>query len=187
MPFKDKEKRKAYNLAHREQQRDYDRLRYHARKEEEKARRNNYRHTHLEDQRAYDRAHYQAHREEIKAKSKRYRLAHRDQVNVASRTYRAAMLVEAMRFLGSTCGCPGCGVSELRFLTIDHIHGRNTKKRGHVSLLEAKASGWDKTQFQILCANCNFAKRDRGFCPVHQTAPGQSNGHRPGANAQLSL
>lgn len=33
---------------------------------------------------------------------------------------------------------------------------------------------------------CNGAKRNRTFCPVHQTAP-LSNGHSPGRNAQLGL
>lgn len=87
---------------------------------------------------------------------------------------------DALRILGNKCACPGCEVSEPAFLTVDHINGRTKGSRGKNAAAEAKASGWDKTKFQILCRNCNFAKRDLGFCPVHQIDPGERNGHVPG-------
>ena len=111
-----------------------------------------------------------------------YNLTHRDQRNTCDRAYRSRrraytrrLRAESLQVLGNICACPGCGVSEPSFLTIDHINGRR-KRSKKTSLKEAKTSGWDKTQFQILCANCNFAKSDRGFCPVHQKDPGKRNG-----------
>ena len=191
MPYKDKEQRninqgiyrqahpekqKAGNLkydqAHREKRKANAKADYQAHREERKAKNRLYHQANLEQQRANSRANHQAHREE--------RITY-------SRTYQQDMKIEALRMLGSKCSCPGCEVSEPAFLTIDHIHGRPKGARKH-ALSEAKASGWDKTKFQVLCANCNFAKRDRGFCPVHQKTPGQTNGHSPDlANPQLLL
>jgi 5-methylcytosine-specific restriction endonuclease McrA len=131
-----------------------------------------------EKQRAWDRLHGPA-----------YRHSNREHRNAHNRAYAlaryATLRADALRILGNKCACPGCEVSELLFLTIDHIHGR---EKGSMSsaLLEAWRSGWDKTKFQILCANCNQAKRDRGFCPVHQIAPA-SNGHTPGVDLQQIL
>ena len=105
--------------------------------------------------------------------------------NARSKNLYWALKAEALRILGSTCACPGCEVSEPAFLSIDHINGQ-PKRRG-TSLKEARDSGWDKSQFQILCYNCNCAKRDRGFCPVHQSAQKGRKGHNPAANGQQTL
>jgi 5-methylcytosine-specific restriction endonuclease McrA len=160
MPYKDKEKRRAADRTNRA--------------------------THREQRNAVTRAHHRAHWEQEMAYKRVYRQTNRAQIKVKNRTYIEALTAEALRVLGSTCACPGCGVSEPAFLTFDHINGRPKGPR-KTSLFEARASGWDKTQFQILCANCNFAKRDRGFCPVHQTDQGEKNGHSPGGNTQQSL
>ena len=143
----------------------------------------------MEKRRAYNRAYYQAtrqkrnvqHRASYQAnrqkelrRSAAYKLTHQAE----QRKYRQkhpddwrkrheSLFADAMKFLGDKCACPGCGISEPAFLTIDHIIGRprGTKAYGP---RDAKRAGWDKSLFQVLCANCNFAKRDRGFCPVHQ-------------------
>ena len=130
------------------------------------------------------RAYYQSY--EQKARGRIYRQKRRLKNNVYSVGYHHALVAEARRRLGNKCACPGCEVSEPTFLTIDHIYGRS-KGRKKDAREEAKASGWDNTKFQILCANCNFAKRNRGFCPVHQTEPNQQNGHNPEANLQLAF
>ena len=141
-----------------------------------------YRETHRHEQRAYSRVYRQEHPERVKATNSSYRQAHREELNIYYQTYReihreelngkglarnVALSAEARRILGEKCGCPGCEVSEPAFLTIDHINGRPKGSKGSAAF-QARASGWDKTEFQILCANCNMAKRDRGFCPVHQ-------------------
>ena len=140
----------------------------------------------LERRKASLHAYYLAHREQWKASGRAWYLAHRGEVNGHQRVYNQRMFAEALLILGSMCACPGCGMDEPLFLTIDHIHGRPKGSRKD-ALKEAKASGWDKSKFQMLCWNCNMAKSNRGFCPVHQTDPGQRNGHSPTSDAQLSL
>ena len=116
-----------------------------------------------------------------------YYLTHRAKQLANMKAYSGS-IPEAILFLGGTCACPGCGVSEPRFLTVDHIQGRSkTSSRRTPAIREARLSGWDKTKFQILCFNCNFAKGARRFCPVHQTDPGQGNGHNPNPTIQGSL
>lgn len=127
-----------------------------------------------------------AHPEETKARQRAWYLAHLAQAKARGSEYDQALKADALRILGRACSCAGCGISEPKFLTIDHIQGR-PKGRRKEAIKEARASGWDKTKFQILCANCNFAKSDSGFCPVHQTASAQSNGHSPKANAQQTF
>ena len=135
---------------------------------------------------AKKRAYYQAKAQ--KARALVYRQKHRLKKNIYGRDYHQILLAEARRTLGNKCACPGCEVSDPWFLTVDHIHGKpKGTQRGHSAAYEAKVSGWDKTKFQILCFNCNCAKSNRGFCPVHQTEPRQRNGHNPGANLQLAF
>ena len=144
-------------------------IRYLAHREEEKTRSRTYAQTHPEQQKAKHRAYYLANLQKAKA----YDLA-----------YDQTLRAEAQQFLGSICACPGCGVSEPLFLTIDHINGRPKGPRRDARL-EARDSGWDKTKFQMLCWNCNYIKRDHGFCRVHQTAPENKNGYKPGAQQTL--
>ena len=74
-------------------------------------------------------------------------------------------------YSNGTMKCVCCGFSKLDGLTRDHIEGR--KKLGHSRELSgARLDRWLINNdfppgIQILCFNCNSAKRDRGFCP-HQ-------------------
>jgi hypothetical protein len=72
---------------------------------------------------------------------------------------------------GGMCIC--CGEAELIFLTLDHIDGQGAKDRqrhkgngasGRSLYYRLKREGYPKT-FQILCANCNWAKFAAGRCP----------------------
>ena len=135
---------------------------------------------------ATSRAYHQANRDKDNARTRSWRLAHPVQGKAQNRAYSQTLKTEALRLLGNKCACPGCEVSEPAFLTIDHITGKPRGTRLN-PIFDARRSNWDKTRFQILCWNCNMTKRDRGFCPVHQIAPGQTNGHSPGANAQQTL
>lgn len=78
---------------------------------------------------------------------------------------------------GGICQCPGCGVAEFEFLTIDHVHNDGAQER---RLLKSKAVGaslykrlikeeFPKERYQLLCFNCNCAKEFYGKCP-HQKA-----------------
>ena len=159
MPSKNKEMRMAYNKA--------------------------YRLAHRELRNDYSRGYHQAHREEVKARQLAWRQAHRAEEKARGRAFKQVLKAEMLEFLGNKCACLGCGISEPVFLTVDHINGRPKGQRKN-AMEEARASGWDKTKFQVLCYNCNCAKRDRGFCPVHQTDLLRRNGHHSSA-AQLIL
>lgn len=191
--MKTKEERKVYDLAYYEANRERilarKRIYSQAHKEEKKVYDLKYgpvyNLAHPGERKAYAKAYREANPEKLKAKRLAYNLANREELKAKGAARYQAVTAEARRVLGDKCACPGCGVSESAFLTVDHIHGRPKGSKG-VPVLEARASGWDKTKFQTLCWNCNMSKSARGFCPVHQKAP-DTNGHRPGANTQLGL
>ena len=146
-----------------------------------------------EREKARHRSYYLAHQEEVKAYHRAHYAEHRDQRLAVTKGQQEAVKQEAFRQLGDVCACPGCGVSEPLFLSLDHIHGQPQRKKrgGYQALLDAKRSGWDKSRFQIMCMNCNFAKKDRGYCPVHATPingeaeTNGANGHHPQFALQL--
>jgi len=83
-----------------------------------------------------------------------------------SRVHQQKIKAEVIGHYGCACAC--CGENRLVFLVIDHVNGGGEKQRSKV--------GWG-TQFyrwlrknnypdgyQVLCHNCNFAKR-MGVCP----------------------
>ena len=69
------------------------------------------------------------------------------------------------------CVCVKCREKEIKFLTIDHIHGR--RLMGHSPDLNGKPLyKWIiKNNFpdglQVMCYNCNIAKGSSKSCPVH--------------------
>lgn len=68
---------------------------------------------------------------------------------------------------GRVCVC--CGETEPRFLTFDHIHGRDTVRSEH----QHGPGQWahvlrEPHLFQVLCFNCNCGRAlNGGVCP-HQ-------------------
>lgn len=77
-----------------------------------------------------------------------------------------------MNEYGGACKC--CGETEPQFLTIDHINGdgaesrRNGEGSGSNLYQKIKKWGFPKDRFQLLCFNCNCAKRQFGTCPHKQ-------------------
>jgi len=69
---------------------------------------------------------------------------------------------------GKKCTC--CGIDEKIFLTVDHIKGDGSKHRKNLNRGRLYAyivrENFPK-DYQILCWNCNCAKKNNGFCP-HQ-------------------
>ncbi len=75
---------------------------------------------------------------------------------------------------GGQCVC--CGETQVEFLTIDHIRGREgiekeQKITGSKMWDRLKSKGWPKDNYQLLCFNCNSAKSTYGECP-HQSRGG---------------
>lgn len=93
----------------------------------------------------------------------------------------ANLRLQMFAHLGDRCAC--CGESHPYFLTLEHINGDSTKhfygrkdmlpagreqSNTYVELRKARKSGWDRTQYEVLCIGCNFAKGHYGQCP-HRT------------------
>ncbi len=68
---------------------------------------------------------------------------------------------------GGRCAC--CGETNAVFLSLDHIQGgghRDRKTRGNRRLYrELRDTEFPTGQYQVLCHNCNMAKRDALVCP----------------------
>jgi hypothetical protein len=71
--------------------------------------------------------------------------------------------------------CTSCGITNIRFLTLDHIHNDGAKDRNgaksNVGILRNLYKlGWPedyiKENYQILCWNCNCVKGLRGYFDI---------------------
>ena len=83
--------------------------------------------------------------------------------------YQARLREEMFEAYGHVCAC--CGEDEKTFLTLDHINGdgaEDQRKRkaapGYGLFLSLKKDGWP-SGYQVLCYNCNCAKRTGDECP----------------------
>ena len=74
--------------------------------------------------------------------------------------------IDAIKRYGGKCSC--CGITEPKFLAIDHINGNgNTHRKeiGHIRIgLWLKRNNYP-AGFQVLCHNCNMAKAFWKICP----------------------
>lgn len=131
---------------------------------------------------------------------KKYREMYPDRVKEQLKRYRGKMLqyqrgkylslkLEVINAYGGKCAC--CGESNLCFLTIDHINNdgnieRKTagKKTGTTMYRSLKKSGFPQGRYQVLCANCNFAKQHD---PVgHRCAHANAINIDGGGNARIT-
>jgi len=66
------------------------------------------------------------------------------------------------------CMCKNCGVSDMEFLSIDHINGGGTN---HLRQLKGQnlyywlIKNKLPSGFRVLCYNCNFSLGHYGYCP----------------------
>jgi hypothetical protein len=72
---------------------------------------------------------------------------------------------------GCQCACIGCGITQVEFLTLDHIKGNGASHRNEVGK-GAHIYWWLKKKdypigYQVLCYNCNAAKGTKEECSVH--------------------
>lgn len=70
---------------------------------------------------------------------------------------------------GPKCNCPSCEVTEPKFLQIDHINNDGAQHRREIGG-GSHLYRWLKRNnfppgFQVMCANCNYAKGKYGCCP----------------------
>lgn len=74
--------------------------------------------------------------------------------------------IEILKRYEAKCAC--CEITEIEFLTIDHVQGNGAKERRELSdhQIYRKIILEDfPTTYQVLCMNCNWAKGRLGVCP----------------------
>ena len=90
---------------------------------------------------------------------------HLEYQRVSARRARLRMKLEMIAAYGGKCSC--CGEAEPRFLSVEHIGGREPgdKHTGMAAIRKMKAEGWPDG-YTCLCFNCNFASwHNGGICP----------------------
>ena len=104
--------------------------------------------------------------------------AHRQRSLVKDRRKYRKLRAQVLEAYGGKCQCPSCDVTTPEFLQIDHVNddggehrrqlfGSNKRGCSHRFYTWLRKNGFPKEGFQLLCANCNFAKGHYGKCP-HQ-------------------
>lgn len=96
------------------------------------------------------------------------------------RAYQKIRLEMLVRYGGDPPKCACCGEAQIVFLSLDHKNGNGSEHRRQIQRENngtaiggnslpywLKKHGWPEG-FQVLCYNCNFAKRTGEECP-HKT------------------
>lgn len=108
-------------------------------------------------------------KENQRARTTGYYWANRAKAISSQKTYRDRQKDLVFDHYGRSCAC--CGENEIVFLSIDHVagdgaaHRRANAKRSGASLYSLLIKDGFPEGFQILCYNCNFAKRNGNTCP----------------------
>lgn len=108
---------------------------------------------------------------------RKWRAEHKDQNKASQKRAYDNMRLECLQhYSGEVPSCACCGETEIVFLHIDHIDGNGADHRrtlkselgyypgGNNLPYWLKKNNWPEG-FQILCANCNLAKRVNNICP----------------------
>ena len=90
-----------------------------------------------------------------------YTVAQRSRMVKAEQENSRRWRIRVMMFLGGKC--ERCGFNDYRALQFDHINGDGAKQRrefgGRNSGAMARYIIQHPSEFQVLCANCNWIKR----------------------------
>ena len=95
---------------------------------------------------------------------------HCDYCLESERARRAKLKDEVFTAYGGYC-CTCCGENNKEFLQIDHVNNDGGSHRREIGCVGGSGLyGWLKRNgfppgFQVLCANCNYAKSMYGYCP----------------------
>lgn len=95
----------------------------------------------------------------------------RKKENDHAKKFTIKLKFEVLKAYGGKCIC--CGETQPYFLTIDHVYNDGASDRkingsGRRFYHYLKRLGFPKDRYQILCYNCNNAKRILGYCPHRQ-------------------
>lgn len=127
---------------------------------------------------------YESHKSECNARAKMWASAHPNKVREIAKRHRTKyaerykradternrrLRAELLEAYGAVCAC--CQEQRTVFLTLNHKNGGGTQHRRRVGEIgvyrELKRLGWPRDQYEILCMNCNWARR-YGACPHEQ-------------------
>ena len=122
------------------------------------------------------RVYYQKHKEEEKLRFKKYLEKHEKEIKQRILDLTIEVYSHYSKVISNSdvpvCACVGCGIKNIEFLELDHINGRKSMNHGPSLKAEKLCRRLRRDSYpkgiQILCSNCNHAKRDNEFCPVHQ-------------------
>ncbi len=110
----------------------------------------------------YHRQYRMKNKERIKLSKRKYYETHKEYTCFISRIQRTKTRDSIFKILGYRC--VKCGNTDIRCLQFDHIKGNGNKKRGNYKgsayypvLLKLQNL---KEEMQVLCANCNWIKRN---------------------------
>jgi hypothetical protein len=105
------------------------------------------------------RQYYKRNRETILSQNTNWANTHRDVVKQIATRHRNKRRAEILHILGDKCA--KCGFSDPRALQIDHVNGGGVKERKRISWIgiHRKILNGNTTDYQLLCANCNWIKR----------------------------
>jgi hypothetical protein len=102
----------------------------------------------------------------------KWKAENRDKHREAQRAHRFEVRREILTLLQGSASCKRCGMTDLRCLQIDHIHGsgRNDARTRQGTTNMWALRNWiaenpkeAKKRYQVLCANCNWIKRYENF------------------------
>jgi hypothetical protein len=99
-----------------------------------------------------------------------WRERERVRVKLTQPRQRKQLRKETLEAYGNRCAC--CGETTPEFLTIDHVANDGAKHRKEIGsrIYEwLKENGFPKSNFQLLCFNCNCTKGIYGECPHRKT------------------
>jgi hypothetical protein len=115
----------------------------------------------------YNRAYREKNKDRCKALWSEYYAKYKKVLAKSRKEQNREKRIEVVMRLGGRCVC--CGITEIDFLAIDHIHGgglKDLRERGIGNTeVAVRMDNFDRTKYQILCHNCNMAKGFIGYCP----------------------
>jgi len=107
-------------------------------------------------------------KEQRKVMNAEYRQSHPDVIKSIKRRYREKARILIIEHYGGKCSC--CGISNIDFLTLDHIDGggkAHLREAGNTHALyrQIVRDGYP-TCYRLLCWNCNSGRSiNSGQCP----------------------
>ena len=112
-------------------------------------------------------------REKLKRQSRRSALKHKPRVLAKKKKTHQELRERVLRYYSNGSPiCNECGISEIPFLSIDHIHGR---KQMNTDWSTGKLYRYLDTKhpsgYQVLCHNCNMLKEMRRKKRLHLQTP----------------